>query len=100
MPKNLKIFLFLIIPFITIALLSVSGCREDETGLIFSHKKHTGKEEVNATCDTCHKIADNGQKFGMPTHKECIQCHDINEKEVSENCLMCHSRRDKKVEVR
>ncbi len=100
MPRNLKIFLLTIIPFIIVVLWFVSGCREDEMGLNFSHKKHTGKEEVGAACDTCHKIADNGVKYEMPSHKECSQCHDIDEKEASEKCLMCHSRRDKKVEVR
>src|SRR3990172_13055418 len=100
MPRNLKIFLLAIISFIIVVLWFVPGCREDEVGLNFSLKKHTAKEEINASCDTCHKIADDGLKFGMPTHKECIQCHDIDEKEVSENCLICHSRKDKKVEVR
>ncbi|OGL42160.1 MAG: hypothetical protein A3C43_10290 [Candidatus Schekmanbacteria bacterium RIFCSPHIGHO2_02_FULL_38_11] len=100
MSKNLKIFLLIIIPFTIIAFWFVSGCREDEMGLNFSHKKHTGAEELNIACDTCHKIADDGIKSSIPTHEECSQCHDIDEKQPSEECLICHSRKDKKVEVR
>jgi len=86
---------------LTFAILFASACKEDETGLIFSHKKHTEVGgEIEATCDACHQIDEDGLKVKIPTHEECRNCHEIDEEQPSEKCLKCHSRKDRKVEIK
>ena len=69
-PKT--IFLLFLVSVFTFLILFISSCKEEEAGLIFSHKKHTEVGgEIELACETCHQIAENGVKFTIPTHNEC-----------------------------
>jgi len=96
-----KVILTIIIPALFLFFVLTFGCKEEEIGLIFSHKKHTEVGgEIELACETCHQIAENGVKFTIPTHNECSSCHSIEEGQPSEACLMCHLRTAKKVQVK
>ncbi|MBI5376211.1 MAG: cytochrome c3 family protein [Candidatus Schekmanbacteria bacterium] len=79
----------------------IQGCREDELGLVFSHKFHTETGgAVGAECSQCHETNADGKKMTLPNHEQCSQCHEINESDPPDKCSSCHTREDNKVFLR
>ncbi|MBI5592323.1 MAG: cytochrome c3 family protein [Deltaproteobacteria bacterium] len=78
-------------------VLFLNGCMEllrgqfgDESGLIFSHKRHGDRVPE---CVSCHKI--DKEEITRASHPACVQCHVIDEADPgSEKCLLCHFRKD------
>jgi NAD-dependent dihydropyrimidine dehydrogenase PreA subunit len=76
-----------------------------ETGLRFSHTAHDVETKGDARfdqCVGCHVDVDQGRTFALPSHPECIECHDsavsadveVAKKSPGPQCLECHTRED------
>ena len=55
--------------------------------LKFSHSFHQGQD---VTCDACHvnvKSSTTGKDDLLPTHKQCAECHDVQD---AAKCSTCH----------
>ncbi len=81
--------------YMTLAVIAVlisgnASAQETEKGvLLFSHMMHI--EDLGAECITCHPGAETSVKaedWNMPTHEECMTCHDGDT--AREECTVCH----------
>ncbi len=79
-----------------LAMSGLAGCRQDESGLQFSHKQHAARV---ASCEACHKPAQGGRAERLRAgHDQCKPCHAINQDKPDKSCLRCHFGKDGKFE--
>ena len=73
-------------------LLLLTGCKEEEYTLRFSHHLHVTELEMD--CDECHGEAGE-TPFRVISHDTCTDCHDEPEaEEISEEtCGLCHEKK-------
>lgn len=69
------------------------GCKEEKPYLKFNHDAHS-QFASDLTCDNCHAL-ENG-KYLLPTHNNCVDCHEGASGKPSEQCLKCHYKPDPK----
>ncbi|MGH7896887.1 MAG: NAD(P)-binding domain-containing protein, partial [Candidatus Binatia bacterium] len=76
-----------------------------ETGLKFSHQAHdkeTAGDKKYDQCTGCHASIDSGRTFALPSHAQCLECHDkavsadtkVAQQKKGPDCLQCHTRED------
>ncbi|HUE37869.1 MAG TPA: NAD(P)-binding domain-containing protein, partial [Candidatus Binatia bacterium] len=76
-----------------------------ETGIKFSHTAHdkeTKGDKRFEACVGCHASIDSGRTFAMPSHAQCLECHDkavsadakVAQRKKGPDCLQCHTRED------
>ncbi|MEA2626089.1 MAG: hypothetical protein QOD06_2134, partial [Candidatus Binatota bacterium] len=73
-----------------------------EIGLRFSHAAHekeTAGDVRYDTCVGCHPRIEQGRTFGLPSHGECLDCHEnavsadveVAKRSAGDKCLECHT---------
>lgn len=80
---------------VLLSVLALAGCRQDESGLQFSHKQHAARV---ASCEACHVPARPGEAERLRAgHDQCKACHAINKDKPDASCLRCHQGKDGKM---
>ncbi|MFQ5708557.1 MAG: cytochrome c3 family protein [bacterium] len=93
-----------------VLILIQSGCREEETGLIYSHDEHAQEiadQRGYRVCTACHTLSEDAAHFTVPSHTDVTGCNgfgschksavEVAKSVPSEDCLECHTRRDGKI---
>lgn len=74
---------------LSLGLLLLSGCKEEDYRLVFSHNLHV--EENGMDCDECHG-GFSPEGFTRVSHATCADCHEeVESEDISKKtCGICH----------